>query len=540
MSPTGKSSKAPLCKGCIVDRNGQPVSQVQVVSHIVNAAKPQVPQSDVSDEKGHFLIAFDALQAAGDGQLKIDFLREGVPVRATQRLVGLDDVNSPVIMYELDEHTQATVDTEAHYNKQESIPTVAITSHDFMTDEHEAMWASIQNVTVNIGFANFLAYVDKELANSSCAINGAHQTTIDEHSQLFNNYGVNSYELLDSITEKFMYERIFDHEAPKHGDYLQHIVESKLPDWQVESRQDECTGSRLQIGRQHLKPLAFCPIELIWSYWIEESLLMQAFNRIALRFQNRSSVKQGPDPLAHLEIDPLRPLNNLIWGFIQNEGKRLSLVRRAYEYDHHYGIQLQGTAVPKLRPADSRVGFLGEFHKLLHIASEFHRQTDDVTVRADPFPVMNAIYDVHIKLAEGAHNQFGDLPTVARKEMLMMQWIMARPEMREFLNGRLMVPQSEGWMDRVEHMKRIQGWPNHSMQHFVNLANFGEQLMVSIRNVNWSQVKQSSVAGSWATYWRESIQGYMHSYRAVTGIDILDNDPRMSDNPSAAIYKQSA
>ncbi|MDO6470093.1 hypothetical protein Q4498_18515, partial [Neptunomonas phycophila] len=76
------------------------------------------------------------------------------------------------------------------------------------------------------------------------AINGAHQTTIDEHSQLFINYGVNSYELLDSITEMFMYERIFDHEAPNLGDYLQHIVESKLPVWQVVSRQDECSGSR--------------------------------------------------------------------------------------------------------------------------------------------------------------------------------------------------------------------------------------------------------------------------------------------------------
>ena len=28
--------------------------------------------------------------------------------------------------------------------------------------------------------------------------------------------------------------------------------------------------------------------------------------------------------LAHLEIDPLRPLNNLFWGYIQNEYTRLT------------------------------------------------------------------------------------------------------------------------------------------------------------------------------------------------------------------------
>uniref|UniRef100_UPI004056DAE3 hypothetical protein n=1 Tax=Candidatus Electronema sp. TaxID=2698783 RepID=UPI004056DAE3 len=57
-------------------------------------------------------------------------------------------------------------------------------------------------------------------------------------------------------------------------------------------------------------------IELIWSYWHEEGMLAQTMNAIALRFQNQRS---GPnDPLAELEIDPLRPLNNMIWGFVQD------------------------------------------------------------------------------------------------------------------------------------------------------------------------------------------------------------------------------
>ena len=69
-----------------------------------------------------------------------------------------------------------------------------------------------------------------------------------------------------------------------------------------------------------------CLLELIWSYWNEEGMLVQTMNAITRRFQNM----RGPlanDPLANLEVDPLRPLNNLIWGWVQDEQHRLSVVR---------------------------------------------------------------------------------------------------------------------------------------------------------------------------------------------------------------------
>ena len=56
------------------------------------------------------------------------------------------------------------------------------------------------------------------------------------------------------------------------------------------------------------------------------------------RFQNVRG-HGDHDPLANLEIDPLRPLNNLLWGYIQDEQHRLTVVRRAYEYDHQYGLR---------------------------------------------------------------------------------------------------------------------------------------------------------------------------------------------------------
>jgi hypothetical protein len=264
-----------------------------------------------------------------------------------------------------------------------------------------------------------------------------------------------------------------------------------------------------------------CFLELIWSYWHEEGMLVQTMNAITWRFQNR----RGPadrDPLALLEIDPLRPLNNFIWGYIQDEQHRLTVARRVYEYDHHYGLTLLGKAVPTVRGADSRTRFLEAFHYLLHRCSIFHKEDDDTTVVADGFPVLNALKEVHLLLTQGAHNQYGDLPWTARQEMLMQEWLLARPEMREFLPSRIMVDYPEPWMDRVETMKTLQGWTDTSVMHFRDLGVFGEQILLSIRFGAWPSIIESQHAANWARYWRPEIQGYIHGYRTVTGVDLME------------------
>jgi hypothetical protein len=274
-------------------------------------------------------------------------------------------------------------------------------------------------------------------------------------------------------------------------------------------------------------------LELIWSYWLEEGMLVQSMNAISQRFQNRRGASER-DPLAHLEIDPLRPLNNLLWGYIQDEYRRLTVARRAHEYDHHYGMTLYGKAVAGLRSADTRARFLEAFHNLLYHCTEFFKQADDTTVNADPFRVYNGLREVHLILAEGAHNQFGDLPWTARVEMLTQQWLLARPEMNEFLRGRAMVPYEEGWMGRVDTMKTLQGWTDSSISHFRSLAVFGEQLLLSIRYTDWIGIIEPEPAGDWALYWRPEIQNYLHAYRAVTGVDLSIAD--MTTQPSELRY----
>jgi hypothetical protein len=302
--------------------------------------------------------------------------------------------------------------------------------------------------------------------------------------------------------------------------YLREIIALKLGDVPIRGsgglgRARDCYG----ILRAKLTNP--CLLELIWNYWHEEGMLVQSINAVAWRFQNR----RGPvdrDPLAMLEIDPLRPLNNLIWGWVQDEQHRLTIPRRAYEYDHEYGLGLLGKAVPPIRGVDSRSKFIEAFHNLLYLCSIFYKEDDDTTVMADGFPVLNALKDVHLLLTQGAHNQYGDLPWTARQEFLMMEWLLARPEMREFLPGRIMVDYPEPWMDHVESMKTLQGWTDTSILHFRDLGIHGEKLLLSIRYGLWTNVIEPDQAANWARYWRPEVQGYIHAYRTVTGADLTD------------------
>ncbi|HAB19742.1 MAG TPA: hypothetical protein PLX89_12645 [Verrucomicrobiota bacterium] len=273
--------------------------------------------------------------------------------------------------------------------------------------------------------------------------------------------------------------------------------------------------SRILNHRWSRPPL----LELIWSYWTEEAMVVQTINSVALRFQNR----RGPgerDSLAHLKLDPLRPLSNLLWGYVQDEVNRLTLVRRAYEYRQAYGLTLVGKAVPPLAPVEDRVKFTEAFNNLLRVCAFFFKEDDDMTVKSDAFPLLNALKEVHLILAYGAHNQFGDLTWTARVEMLIQKWLLARPELREYLGGAPMVAYPEAWMAQVETMKALQGWGDVQVNHHRDLSLYGEQILLSIRYGDWWNVNNPEQARNWARYWRPEIQSYTHSYRAATGQDL--------------------
>jgi hypothetical protein len=321
------------------------------------------------------------------------------------------------------------------------------------------------------------------------------------------------------------------------------LVRANLPDAQItQSVLGVTPQAALELDRGAIDCIAIlrekltnpCFLELLWSYWHEEGGLVQTMNAITWRFQNRRGPRDQ-DPLASLEIDPLRPLNNFIWGYIQDEEHRLTVMRRAYEYAHHYGLTLIGKAVPAVRGADNRSRFIEAFHNLMHLCSVFYKEDDDTTVVADGFPLLNGLKEVHLLLTQGASNQYGDLPWTARQEMLMQQWLLARPEFREYLPRRVMVDYPETWMHAVETMKGLQGWTSVSVLHFRDLAVFGEQVVLSIRFEAWPSIIESQNAANWARYWRPEIQGYIYAYRAATSVDLTE---RPDATPPAMLLRQ--
>ena len=269
-----------------------------------------------------------------------------------------------------------------------------------------------------------------------------------------------------------------------------------------------------------------CFLELLWSYWQDEGGLVQTMNAISWRFQNRTPGSRGRDPLAGMDVDPLRPMSNLLWGWIQDAQHRLSTRRRDYEYDHEYGFVLASRSRPPVRGADSRSRFIESFHNLLSLGAEFYNRDDDTTIIADGFPALNALKETHIMLTEGAHNQYGDLPWTARHEMLMYQWILSRSEVYDFIHTRSMVAYTETWIAPLEAMNKLQGWSDVSVTHFRDLAVFGEQLLLGIRFGAWSHEHDPARAANWVRYWRPEVQAYIHAYRAVTGVDLTRRTDR--------------
>jgi hypothetical protein len=438
------------------------------------------------------------------------------------------------------------------------------------TDD-QALWAAIRNRTEAVSFSRYQTFIDQVFGQGGNLLHGVQNVrNALERNSFGSGYphktilGTHAYSVLKLATQAFLTlecgvfidRRLFDTslEAARLDDpgltvdalqerlshylvhpeshtsalpYLKRIASAFLSLDQIDHRDRQDGALSLEhILQQRLTAPSM--IELIWSYWQEEGMLVQTMNAIARRFQNRRGSEK--DPLGELEFDTLRPLNNLLWGYIQDEQNRLTVSRRAHEYHHHYGLSLEGKAVGGIYPADSRSRFIEAFHNLLYRTELFYREDRDTTMIADAFPLLNALKEVHLLLAEGAHNQFGDLTWTARGEMLITQWMLARPEMHEFLRGRYAVPYQEPWMGAVDAMKRMQSWDDTSITHFHELAVTGERILLSIRYGDWVDINNiEEQAKNWARNSKPEIQRYLFDYRTVTGVDLTSVTTDTSD-----------
>ena len=338
------------------------------------------------------------------------------------------------------------------------------------------------------------------------------------------------YSVLKFAIEAYMMAMVSPGAQLDLGSYLvtnQNLANSKILPYydlilqklnEIKFNADDLANSAC-LQRLVNKASTFSLFELIWSYWQEEGMLVQTMNSISLRFQNMGK-SSNLNPLFRLDTASLLPMSNLLWGYIQDEQHSLSMYRRVYEYDHAYGLTMKGKAVPQMKAVDTRSKFLEAFHNLLHKSAIHYRESDDNTRNPDALPVLNALREVHILLAEGFHNAYVNLTWTARHEMLVQQYLLAQPEMQQFLGGRPMVPYAEPWMDKVDTVRGMMGWGDTSISHFWDLATFGEVILLSVRFGNWSVVIDPIQARGWAVAFRNEIMRYIHAYRAVTGVDL--------------------
>jgi hypothetical protein len=551
-------ASAPSLPGTV--QEGYPVDLTASVTQYDTKSKKDIEVAETKLSEGKLDITWDVGAA---GRLTVDANDLGkaqldtnnAPAGAYQITAQLVDRSGAVIVRsdgDPVEDSKALTISARPIAHQDTIP-VSLKRSATAPTQDQALWVAIRNRTKAIAFSGsgYKDFIDGVLCQGTPLSSERTDKVLRRQLEELRPdiYGNAAYELLKTATEVFLLlncgvriderdlsdSELFDAgmEARRLGtslslediqDRLQiYMGDNRLP--YIKRVLEAAFGGQDEVDQVFCEGVLAsrvanpCLLELIWCYWHEEGMLVQTLNAISLRFQNRTNAI-GADPLGYMEIDPLRPLNNLLWGYVQDEHNRLTVARRAHEYDHQYGIALFGKAVPRLQSVDSRSKFIEAFHHLVHQTSLFFQQDDDTTVVADGFPVLNALKEVHLLLAEGAHNQFGDLPWTSRVEMLIQQWLLARPEMRDFLQSRAMVPYKEPWMAQVDTMKRLQGWTDVSVTHFHDLAVFGEQILLSIRYGDWIAVTDSESAKNWARYWRAEIQGYIHAYRAATGADL--------------------
>ncbi|MET1087152.1 MAG: hypothetical protein ABWY04_08530 [Arthrobacter sp.] len=394
---------------------------------------------------------------------------------------------------------------------------VALQTGSVPNSSHAVLWEFIEGVTKSLTFTEFEKFATGKSAGVAP----------------YSPYGSLTYDALHRLSTDFVTDTSL-------GNYFTSTAGTKTA---TATAQSYVKGQipppvtfPLAVSGQY--PTTLVPfVELIYVYWLEEGMLFQSLNRILARFQNRRS-PGGRDPLSRLAVSPLLPLRGLLWGLAEAEKDRLSLRRRAAEYEYQYGLQLIGRAVP---PAgllvERRTQFLEAFHSLLNACYHFYREDSDKTVDADAFPLLSNLRELHLVLAHGANNQFTDVSLAARIETLDVQWMLAQPEMQEFLGGRTMVPYDEKWMSRVDTMKSVQGWSDTSVTHFYDLAVHGEQLLLSVRHGQWNSTGTSEDdAKNWAKNWKQPVQRYIHAYRAVTGVDLSERvDTTM---PSALLQRR--
>jgi hypothetical protein len=412
----------------------------------------------------------------------------------------------------------------------------------------EALWSAIDERCETIGFERYQAHIRRvfELPNM-----GSFQGEISRKLGELGARGVGVYRVLREVTELFVLlgcgplaDRKLSPGDPIANDfgpqltqsrmeieeglrqylhngelpYIERVVNAAYP-W-LDLDGSGLDGLRRRVLRQPLF------LELWHEMCLEHGMVMRTMDAVCARFQNIYNSGEN-DGLASYEISPLWPLGDLLWDWINHEPTRLNPMRRIQEYQHQYGQTVLGQDAIGFRAADVRTAFPRAFINLLNLCEEFYKEDSQTTVIADAFPTLVALREVHQILAMGAGNAARPMAFAARVETLMMQLMLAQPELRAFLHVREMVPYDEAWMGQVDAMKDLQGWQDQSISHYRDLAVYGERILLSIRLADWTAGHEDN-AKNWLRVHKNAIRRFAHAHRAISGVELAPASRRPS------------
>lgn len=301
--------------------------------------------------------------------------------------------------------------------------------------------------------------------------------------------------------------------------YMQAIVKAATVPY-FKHLGDQLSGLPPMILYQQLtNPLM---IDIVYSYWLEMGMIYQSINAICRRFQN-----VDVPPLRFLNVSVLRGSAALtLLGFVEDEPHRLRPARRSAFYGEQLGVTLKGNAVPPIALAEVRTRAMEAFNEVLRLAARYYDEKTDRLKQPDPFQLVNPIKDLQLALSEGANNQFGSLTFMARVELLLIQSLLAMPEIKQFLATRDMVSYPEPWIASVDAVNRLMGWNTASALQYYELATCGERLMIALRyltldaNALPTGTGPEAVVRTFLEKFKSDIQTYVQALYAVTGQDL--------------------
>ena len=216
---------------------------------------------------------------------------------------------------------EATTDAEVQVrplSRGDVLPVTLRRSTALRTGD-QILWSLIRERTGALSFTGggYKLFVDKVLCDPDSATNSrVHDRLAPRVKELgTHSYGMAAYELLKMATEVYLLiecgvalDKSFDRagfdvnsETARLGErisvtelrnrlnryfhsgrlpYLDRVVEAVFPDGRTDVDSIFCPGA---LSSRVTAP---CLLELIWSYWHEEGMLVQTMNAVARRFQN--------------------------------------------------------------------------------------------------------------------------------------------------------------------------------------------------------------------------------------------------------------